>query len=72
MIHRALMGSLERFFGILIEHYAGAFPLWLAPVQIGILTIAERHSDYALKTADTLKLNGVRIEANLENEKNRI
>ena len=69
MIHRALMGSLERFFGILIEHYAGAFPLWLAPVQIGILTIAERHSDYALKTADTLKLNGVRIEANLENEK---
>ena len=69
MIHRALMGSLERFFGILIEHYAGAFPLWLAPVQIGILTIAERHSDYALKTADTLKLNGVRIETNLENEK---
>ncbi|OGW79672.1 MAG: threonine--tRNA ligase, partial [Nitrospirae bacterium RIFOXYB2_FULL_43_5] len=69
MIHRALMGSLERFFGILIEHYAGAFPLWLSPVQIGILTISERHSDYALKTADTLKLNGVRIEANLENEK---
>lgn len=69
MIHRALMGSLERFFGILIEHYAGAFPLWLAPVQIGILTIAERHSDYALKTADTLKLNGIRIETNLENEK---
>lgn len=69
MIHRALMGSLERFFGILIEHYAGAFPLWLAPVQIAILTIAERHSDYALKTADALKLNGIRIEANLENEK---
>ncbi|MCX5717772.1 MAG: threonine--tRNA ligase [Nitrospirae bacterium] len=69
MIHRALMGSLERFFGILIEHYAGAFPLWLAPVQIGILTIAERHSDYALKTAATFKLNGIRIETNLENEK---
>ncbi|MBI3377761.1 MAG: threonine--tRNA ligase [Nitrospirae bacterium] len=69
MIHRALMGSLERFFGILIEHYAGAFPLWLAPVQIGILTISERHSAYALKTADALKLNGIRIEANLENEK---
>jgi threonyl-tRNA synthetase len=69
MIHRALMGSLERFFGILIEHYAGAFPLWLAPVQVGLLTIAERHSDYALKTADTLKLNGIRIETNLENEK---
>ncbi|MDI6745212.1 MAG: threonine--tRNA ligase [Thermodesulfovibrionales bacterium] len=69
MIHRALMGSLERFFGILIEHYAGAFPLWLAPVHIGILTIAERHSDYALQIAGALKLNGIRIEANLENEK---
>lgn len=69
MIHRALMGSLERFFGILIEHYAGAFPLWLAPVQIGILTIAERHSDYALEFADRLKAEGIRVETNIENEK---
>lgn len=69
MIHRALMGSLERFFGILIEHYAGAFPLWLAPVQVEILTIAERHSDYALSLSDTLKSEGLRTELNTENEK---
>ncbi len=69
MIHRALMGSLERFFGILIEHYAGAFPLWLAPVQIGILTIAERHADYASEFADRLKAEGIRVETNVENEK---
>ncbi|MDO9287833.1 MAG: threonine--tRNA ligase [Thermodesulfovibrionales bacterium] len=69
MIHRALMGSLERFFGILIEHYAGIFPLWLAPVQVGIITIAERHSDYALGIARSLKAEGLRVETNLENEK---
>ncbi len=69
MIHRALMGSLERFFGVLIEHYAGIFPLWLAPVQIGIITIAERHSDYALGIARSLKAEGLRVETNLENEK---
>lgn len=69
MIHRALMGSLERFFGILIEHYAGAFPLWLAPVQVEILTIAERHSDYALSLSATLKSEGIRTGLNTENEK---
>jgi len=69
MIHRALMGSLERFFGVLIEHYAGVFPLWLAPVQVEILTIAERHSDYALKIARRLKADGLRVGVNLENEK---
>lgn len=69
MIHRALMGSLERFFGVLIEHYAGIFPLWLAPVQLGIITIAERHSDYALEIARSLKAEGLRVETNLENEK---
>ncbi|MBI4683794.1 MAG: threonine--tRNA ligase [Nitrospirae bacterium] len=69
MIHRALMGSLERFFGVLIEHYAGIFPLWLAPVQIAVLTIAERHSDYALEIAGRLKTEGVRAETKLENEK---
>jgi threonyl-tRNA synthetase len=69
MIHRALMGSLERFFGILIEHYAGSFPLWLAPVQIEILTIAERHSDYAISLSKTLKSEGFRTVLNIDNEK---
>jgi threonyl-tRNA synthetase len=69
MIHRALMGSLERFFGILIEHYAGAFPLWLAPVQVEVLTIAERHAGYAMSLSKTLKSEGVRTELSIENEK---
>jgi threonyl-tRNA synthetase len=69
MIHRALMGSLERFFGILIEHYAGAFPVWLAPVQIKVLTIAERHADYAISLSEALKAEGIRTELDLENEK---
>ncbi len=69
MIHRALMGSLERFFGILIEHYAGAFPLWLAPVQIEILTIAERHADYAVSLSKKLISEGIRTELSMENEK---
>lgn len=69
MIHRALMGSLERFFGVLIEHYAGIFPLWLAPVQVKILTIAERHADYALGIVRRLRADGIRAEADIENEK---
>lgn len=69
MIHRALMGSLERFFGILIEHYAGAFPLWLAPVQVEILTIAERHKDYAVILLERLRSEGLRTELNADNEK---
>ncbi len=69
MIHRALMGSLERFFGILIEHYAGVFPLWLAPVQITVLTIAERHISYAKEIAAFLKSHDIRAELNKENEK---
>lgn len=69
MVHRALMGSLERFFGILVEHYAGAFPLWLAPVQVAVLTIAERHSEFARKIAGELAAEDIRVEANLENEK---
>jgi threonyl-tRNA synthetase len=55
MVHRALFGSVERFFGVLIEHYAGAFPLWLAPVQIGLVPISERHSAYAAKVEGELK-----------------
>jgi len=69
MIHRALMGSLERFFGILIEHYAGLFPVWLAPVQVALLTIAERHSEYASQVAERLKAAGIRTKVNLDNEK---
>ncbi|OGW24887.1 MAG: threonine--tRNA ligase [Nitrospirae bacterium GWC2_42_7] len=69
MIHRALMGSLERFFGILIEHYAGAFPVWLAPVQISVLTIAERHSEYAGEIFAKLKQKGIRAELDSDSEK---
>jgi threonyl-tRNA synthetase len=69
MIHRALMGSLERFFGILIEHYAGAFPLWLSPVQVSVLTIAERHDGYAKEIYKVLRESDIRVEIVLENEK---
>jgi threonyl-tRNA synthetase len=69
MIHRALMGSLERFFGVLIEHYAGAFPLWLSPVQVSVLTIAERHDAYAEKLISGLSRNGVRVELDTDSEK---
>jgi threonyl-tRNA synthetase len=69
MIHRALMGSLERFFGVLIEHYAGAFPVWLAPAQVIILTIAERHSEYARALSEQFLAEGIRTETDLENEK---
>jgi len=69
MVHRALMGSLERFFGILIEHYAGAFPLWLAPVQLSVLTIAERHAGYAEEVCAALRKDGIRAEIDSDNEK---
>lgn len=69
MIHRALMGSLERFFGILIEHYAGAFPLWLAPVQVSILIISEKHIEYGENLLKSLLKEGIRAELDSENEK---
>lgn len=69
MIHRALMGSLERFFGILIEHYAGLFPLWLSPLQVSVMTIAERHNEYAGEIYKALREAGIRAELRLENEK---
>ena len=69
MIHRALLGSLERFFGVLIEHYGGAFPLWLAPVQAIIIPVSEKHQEYAQDTENQLKLAGLRAEADLRNEK---
>ena len=69
MIHRALFGSVERFFGVLIEHYAGAFPLWLAPVQVGLVPISERHHAYAKKVEAELKAAGLRVETDSRNEK---
>jgi threonyl-tRNA synthetase len=69
MVHRALFGSVERFFGVLIEHYAGAFPLWLAPVQVGIVPISERHLPYAEKIQTTLQNAGLRVEVDHRNEK---
>ena len=69
MIHRAPFGSLERFTGVLIEHFAGAFPLWLAPVQIQVLPIADRHFDYAGAVAARLKEAGFRVEVNADNAK---
>jgi threonyl-tRNA synthetase len=69
MVHRALFGSIERFFGVLIEHYAGAFPLWLAPVQIGLVPISERHHAYAEKIQSQLQKAGFRVELDARNEK---
>jgi threonyl-tRNA synthetase len=69
MVHRALYGSVERFFGVLIEHYAGAFPVWLSPVQAVMIPISERHAEYANKVADRLKDAGVRVEVDARNEK---
>jgi threonyl-tRNA synthetase len=69
MVHRALYGSIERFFGVLIEHYAGAFPVWLSPVQAVMIPIAERHAEYANKVAAQLKEAGVRVHVDARNEK---
>jgi threonyl-tRNA synthetase len=69
MVHRALLGSIERFFGCLIEHYAGAFPVWLAPVQAIVIPISDRHLDYALKVGAELKVAGLRIEVDSRPER---
>ena len=69
MVHRALFGSVERFFGVLIEHYAGAFPLWLAPVQIGLVPISEKHLEYAGAVKAKLEAAGLRVELDARNEK---
>ncbi|TET53492.1 MAG: threonine--tRNA ligase, partial [Actinobacteria bacterium] len=68
MIHRAILGSLERFIGVLIEHYAGAFPVWLAPIQVTILPIASRHDNYAKKVAEILKESNVRVKVDERTE----
>lgn len=69
MIHRVVFGSIERFMGILIEHYAGKFPLWLSPVQVKILPIADRFYEYAKNTMEELKSHGIRCEIDKRTEK---
>ena len=69
MIHRALLGSIERFFGILVEHYSGKFPLWLAPTQICVMSINQKQDDYAQGVKEEMKKNGFRAEIDLRNEK---
>jgi threonyl-tRNA synthetase len=68
MVHRALFGSVERFFGVLIEHYAGAFPLWLAPVQVGLVPISEKHMEYAESVRAKLAAAGLRVELDKRND----
>jgi threonyl-tRNA synthetase len=69
MLHRAILGSLERFLGILIEEYAGTFPVWLAPAQVMVINIADRHADYASKIMRDLEQQGIRVKIDLRNEK---
>ncbi len=69
MVHRALFGSVERFFGVLIEHYAGSFPVWLAPVQVGLVPISEKHHEYAAAVKQRLEAAGLRVELDLSNQK---
>ena len=69
MLHRAVVGSLERFMGILVENYAARMPGWLAPVQVKVIPIADRHEDYAQNIVKELKAAGIRVEANWKNEK---
>ena len=69
MLHRAIIGSMERFIGILLEHYSGAMPLWLAPVQLVVLNISEHQADYAAEVTERLRAAGFRVEADLRNEK---
>lgn len=69
MVHRALLGSIERFFGVLIEHFAGAFPVWLAPVQVAVIPVSEHFIDYAKKISAELKQHNIRVETDERNEK---
>ena len=69
MLHRAIVGSMERFMGILIENYAGAMPVWLAPIQAMVLNISDAQSGYVLQVVENLKKNGIRCDFDLRNEK---
>ena len=69
MIHRVVFGSIERFIGILTEHFAGKFPLWLAPIQVNLLTVTEKFADYALEVRNKMRDKGIRCNADIRNEK---
>ena len=69
MLHRATVGSMERFIGLLIEHYAGAMPVWLSPVQVVVTGITDAQADYVQSVAKTLRNQGLRVETDLRNEK---
>ena len=69
MVHRALYGSMERFFGVLIEHYAGAFPFWLSPTQVVVIPIGEKHHTYANEVGEKLRAAGIRVHVDTRNEK---
>jgi threonyl-tRNA synthetase len=69
MVHRALLGSVERFFAILTEHYGGAFPVWLAPVQARVITVSEKQDEWAKEVEATLRSRGFRVDADLASDK---
>ena len=69
MLHRAILGSFERFIGILIEHYAGSLPVWLSPIQVVVMNITDKHSEFAKEVRDSLEKNGFRVKSDLRNEK---
>jgi len=69
MLHRVVFGSIERFIGILIENYAGAFPVWLAPVQVEVMNITDAQDDYVNEVVEKLKENDIRVESDMRNEK---
>ena len=69
MLHRAIVGSMERFIGILVENYAGLMPVWLSPIQVTVLNIADAHAEYSNEVAETLQKNTIRCNSDLRNEK---
>jgi threonyl-tRNA synthetase len=69
MVHRALLGSLERFFGVLIEHFGGAFPVWIAPEQVAVIPVAENFNEYAKKVAAELKARDLRVSTELDDNR---
>jgi threonyl-tRNA synthetase len=69
MVHRVILGAIERFIGVLIEHYAGNFPLWISPVQVKVLNVTDNQAEYAQSVCDRLRQAGVRVQADLRNEK---
>jgi threonyl-tRNA synthetase len=69
MVHRVILGAIERFIGVLIEHYAGNFPLWIAPVQVKVLNVTDSQAAYVEQVCDELRSQGVRVQADLRNEK---